>query len=341
MRNQYQDGDIQLIVQFTNADGTLINPDSTPQLSIFSTDPSDSSVVDGDAIVLNATTSSLGGVGQQGTNLVILHETGIYSYTWPVAIDRTVGTYYDRWVATIDGVSSTVIFSFDVLEKISMVSLELDNNYVVTITLDETIADTDGNTLAEDYAFRWSTTLYPYYVSSDIVDLELGSYLGSLDTETIDFTIWQASKESDLLTYTTSITNSDWYNHARRQYVMCRTGMLLLQNTISVLPKKKKLDQLEVQWDTESYQSFINDMREACLRWKRVLASGGELSEHTSLKPRFGIKGRQHADRPAFGRSWNNSGRGANSRTYTKEANRRVVHSWEDDATDPDNKKHN
>jgi len=342
MRTQYQDGTVELFVKFTDGVGDLITPSVGPTIDIFppDKDPEDPDTVDGDALVLNATISSLGDIGQAGTYLIETVSTGMYRYRYPTSPTTEVGTYFDRWTATIDGGVVQTTFNFEVLEKLNTISLSLGNNMRVTITLDESIASTSSIKLSQDYEFHFYTPLSPFYASNQLIDLEIGSFISALSIEAIDYAILEASIEADVLSFK-SIKNTEWFEHARRQYVICRAAHILMRNSVSNPLRRKKLAELEVEWDN-SFKDKFNELDDCVQEMKRILNSGGELGEGTSLRPLTGIKGGSHIDRPAFGRTFDGSGRGQNVRYYPDSDSLRTVHGWSEtprwrDATGPKN----
>ena len=76
--------------------------------------------------------------------------TGFYEITYTVGATAKTGTWTDQWTATISGVEVQNSFSFNVTEMGSAVTQNIGGNTLIVILLDSAIADTSGNTLAEE-----------------------------------------------------------------------------------------------------------------------------------------------------------------------------------------------
>jgi len=337
MRTIYQNGTIELVVRFFDGNGNLIDPDGGEPLlvSIFDPDhpPFDPDVVDGDAVVLDATPTRI--------------EEGIYTYEYTLDPDAAVGGWYDRWEAVIDGVSQTTNFTFDVLERIIPESPGLAENMVVSVTLDSSIANINGETLGTDYEFFFSTTLNPMYASSDLLGIELGAYIPEIPTFTLDLNIHWASIQADAQTFSRRITthpitdapvtaslsvNRTYLEFARTEFVLCKAGRTLLNNAIAVLAKSKRLADLEIVYDSGA-KDYLKELAATCGQLKAVLNSGGLISEGASLPMTTAIKGARDLDRPTFGRDWIRLSQirgGANTRSTTL-SGRRAKRHWTGD----------
>jgi hypothetical protein len=267
----------------------------------------------------------------------------LYTYSYTLAPDAKTGSWYDRWEAEIDGVAIETIFDFSVLEKVSLQSLELGENMVVVVKLDKSIANTNDETLGEDYEFFFSTPLNPMYASSDLLGLELGAWFPNIPEFTLDLNVHWASIEADANTFRrrvqvhpitgapvfgTRAPNRDYFQWARTEYVLCRAGSKLLNNIMANLTKSKQLADLEVVYDNK-ISDLLGEMHQRCRDLRRVLNSGGTISEGSSLMPQSAVKGIRDIDRPLFGRSWirlQNRRGGANVKTPSISARRGYRH---------------
>lgn len=337
MRTVAQDGTVELIVQFTDGNGDPVAPDGDVIVSLFEPDfpPFDPDVTDGDAIVLDAIVAPVSGT------------TGLYSYTYTLAPDSSVGVWYDRWEAEIDGVPIEMIFDFTVTEKTSIVSAGLAENMIVTVTLDSSIANEDGVTLGTNQEVMFSTTLNPMYASSDLLSLEIGSFIPGIPEFTLDLAIHWASVQADAHTfkrraqihpvtnapvYSNGARNQDYFDVMRTQYVLCRAGHMMINNVLSNAVKSKTLADLSVSYDTGRLTSKLADLEKCISETRRILNSNGTLSEGASLPATSTVKGAKDIDRPPFGREWASvSGvrSGANSRSLSI-SGRRVRRHWSD-----------
>jgi hypothetical protein len=338
MRTTYQDGTVRLVARFVNGNGDLIDPDSGQPIyvSIFDPDhpPFDPDVVDGDAIVLNAVPTK--------------EETGVYYYEYTLDPDAATGAWYDRWTCTIDGVAHETNFSFTVVEKTSPESPSLDENMIVRVVIDSSVANTNGETLAEDYEFFFSSVLNPMYASSDLLGLELGAYIPNIPPFTLDLNIHWASIQADAQTFRrivrthpitdapvlgSLVTNNDYFNLVRTEFVLCKSSSTLLTNAIATIARSKRLADLEVVYDSGA-KDHLKDLSARCSELRRLLNAGGRLSEGASLPLVTAVKGSKDLDRPTFGRDWLNLANmrgGANTKSVT--GTRRAKRHWAIDPT--------
>jgi hypothetical protein len=336
MRSVNQDGTIELLVQFTNGSNTPIDPDSGPIISIFDPEhnPSDDDITDADAVVLDATTVALGTGLQVGNYLVEHLSTGLYRYQFGLDPESLTGSWFDRWEAVVDGAPLETIFTFNVIEKTNMESIQLQNNMEILVTLDSSIADADGNTLEEDYTILFSTELTPFYASADLLSLEIGSFLGDVPAYTLDLALHWGSIDANANTFRPKGSglskNNQYFEFARTQYVLCRAAHILIANASNTSVKSKKLADLEVEYDN-SIGSKLEELMSKCAEWRKILNSGGLLTPGTSLPLTQGIKGYGLTDYPNFGRDWvqlPNVRGGANKKTKFKGSTRHKSH-WE------------
>jgi len=192
-------------------------------------------------------------------------------------------------------------------------STPLDANRMVIVTLDETIADDDGNTLVDSneeagYVFYFTTTYDPLYSQVRRIRLDLGSSISDIPDDTINLAIFEASLEANVLVFGTVIDNSEYFTFAKRQYVTCAAELILLQALSgggTSNPSAKRLADLEVKWGTGTVSSSLTNNLQACKdKWKVVLNSSGAVTPESSIKPSMVIKGAYDPDRPNFGRTW-------------------------------------
>lgn len=308
MRTVFQDGTVELQVQFTDGNLNPIDPDGAVLVSIFDPDfpPQNPDVTDLDATVLDATPTKVAG------------EVGLYTYSYTLAPDAKTGSWYDRWEATVDGVALETIFDFSVKEKMTIQSLDLGKNMVVVVKLDESIGNTSGETLGEDYEFFFSTPLDPMYASSDLLGVELGAWFPDIPKFTLDLNIHWASLAADANTFRRKVSvhpitgapvygsrspNKQYFEYARTEYTLCKAGSTLLTNIMANLTKSKSLADLEVVYDNQ-ITDVLSEMSQRCKDLRRVLNSGGVLNEGSSLMPQSTVKGSRDIDRPLFGRGW-------------------------------------
>lgn len=216
----------------------------------------------------------------------------LYDYTDPTG--DTTKYYQTRYYNSATSVVGTSSTAFQ-----PSVEPQLVENMRVVITLDADIADTDGNTLGEDYVVYFTTTYNPLYVSSRRVELEIGQLIGNVPTDTVNLAIFEASREADTLTFA-AISQTTYYNFARSQWVNCRAQQLLLSNTMGTLAKAKALGDLEVQYDTNGVRDVLGRLANCQAQWLPALQAGGISVQ----RPSTVVKGQYDPDRPPFGRMW-------------------------------------
>jgi len=316
-RITYQDGSLTLIVRIIDGNGTLITPDSLPTIDIFPPgfDPRVAGVVDGDALLL--------------AQAVTLEDTGVYTYTYTTVPDTDIGTYYDRWHWTEDGIAQEYTFEFTVLERINLQSYNPMNNQIIRVVLESTIGtSTTSETLSADYQMHFSYVMTPMYASSQLLELEAGAYIQDIPDDTLDTNILLASLEADILTFETTTGANSYFNYVRQRYTVCRALFRILGNLYSKYMKRKRLADLDVTYG-DAIIDKLNQVSNCASEFELVLNSKGNLSPHTSLRPGITIPGLYDADRPAFGRGWQvGDSPGANTKDYPSVYHNRVRKSW-------------
>jgi hypothetical protein len=175
-------------------------------------------------------------------------------------------------------------------------------NNVVTVTLDDAIADTSGNTLGTDYSFYFTTQYTPLYSSVRKLRLEVGAFISSIPDDTLNLAIFEGSLEADALTWNKDGATTDYFTFVRRQFVTCKAAEILLLNAggISMGLKSKRLADLEVAYNPTLMKDIL-DRTLACMgKWLPALQAGGYAVQN----PAMVIKGEWDPDRPTVGRLW-------------------------------------
>ena len=306
----------KLVVRLTDCDGVLFDPDGGIDVDIF--DPNADTGNNTTATVLNATTISLGAVGQQGPNLIVHEGTGIYSYTFPIAQNAVVGGWIDRWRFVHLTIPTEVEFAFTVAPRTQIESGTLASNSFVRITLASTLPAFDGSVLSAGKIIDFYTSFTPMYSSTELVLLEAGGHLMDVPESTLQLAIHKASLNADLLTFATTTTNTTWYNFARQKVVTCMAAKNVITNTASNRVKKKQLADLSVEYDL-TYSNKIRDL-EGCIQdYLPALQTAGAAGIGTSDKAQTANPGSLDPDYPQFGRgfkgAWPSRG-GANTSVF-------------------------
>ena len=264
-RSAQQGTIVTLYIQILDRFGVLQDSEIDPTVSIydFDSDPRQSGSTTAEAIVLNASQTSLGAVGQQGIYLMVREAQGIYSYQYDIALDAHVGTWFDVWTFTLDGAAQTFYGQWNTLASASTtdpnsivdVTNTLLMNNVIIVTLDASIAATDGSTLGEDFEYYFTTKYNPLHATTKQVRVRAGAYLQTVPDDTINLAIFEASREADAITfglaYDTStlpvsyelpsgeiaptyavsrIRSGPYMTLARRNYAICMAIWMLLKS---------------------------------------------------------------------------------------------------------------
>lgn len=319
-RTVNQGDNITLYIEIRNFNGTLIEPDSAPTVSIydFDSDPRSADTVDADALVLDASST--------------LIAQGIYSYTYTVGAAAHVGTWFDEWTVSIGGVDSVAVMQFDVLGVGTGAStnegttvLLGDNVVIVTVS---NITALDGTTMAEDFQYYFTTQYSNLYCSVKQVRLRAGGYMSSVPDDTINLAIFEASEMADAVTFGLTrndglrtsyivgngaisptyysgggrLRNGPYLDLARTQYACCMAILYILSNSLGPTAKKKRLADFSVDYGEGHMTDFMNDLKKCCEEWELVLNAGGYIVKGGSLPATSAIKGSMHPDYTRAGR---------------------------------------
>jgi hypothetical protein len=199
--------------------------------------------------------------------------------------------------------SKTLALSGSTL-TITLAASQLYSNNIIVVTLDDSISDSNGNTLGSDYVFFFTTTLTPFYGAPRLVRLRLGSVGNSIPEDTINLAIWDASRHIDVLTPGT-ITSSDSYSRARLLFANCMAAWILLSSGGSLASGsvRKRLADFDVSRSEGGVGRDLEKSLQDCVDFnERVLLAGGLYPPN--LKPRMGVKGDLNVNEPLYGRGW-------------------------------------
>jgi hypothetical protein len=235
---------------------------------------------------------------------------------------------------TVDIVTSGLLVHTDTLAS-NIVSIALapnqiqqNNLIIVTVDKDTATGSVSGDQLSEDFTFWFTSKYYPLYSSVRKVRLEVGSLIMSVKDDTINRAIYEASLLADQLTWGV-VQNTELYKFARREWVTCKAAQILLLNSISSNGlRSKKLDNLEVEYDTDLGKDLLDKINNCLAKWEKELASGGAAVQ----TPAYFVKGACDPDSPNVGRMWEKGPNsypvpGSNTR-YRPAGSRRYIGGW-------------
>ena len=311
-----QGQDIKIVTQVRDANGFLTNG-LTPVVSIYpyGKKPGLPGVTTADAIVLEADPGAPIKLGQ-------------YEYTYTTLTTDQVGIWHAYWQVNVGTNLAPVIFTniipFEILslsgtqngpsEDAGTPTLLANNQYVIEL---RGIKDISGASLDDE---SWFTSRYtPMYATFDQVLSAVGSIVGDIDEDTVNYLIYRYSKYADNLTFNmpTSTRTDKWLNHTKNEYVIINASIDLIENISLTLgaPKSKQLGDLRVEW-ADNYQALkikVDDMKKRVKDLHQILHSNGNLTDGASLSAGMAIRGYLGSDYPAFGRSIDNMPRFAPS----------------------------
>ena len=286
---------VSLRAMFSDAAGTPMSVDSA-KVYIYTSKPSksfDSIVEDSDFSESYETVESIEKIG-----------SGFYEIEYLVP-DEKEGTWYDLWIAEVNGVTHYAAFSFNVKEKGKIEIQTIGQNTLVVILLDPSIADTSGNTLGEEYQLSFSTKYNPYFASPDLVRLEVGQWLDPIPNDTLSLFIHWASIEANAITGAT-VRNRNMYNTARTKFVIFDVALRALMLPVNLSGKTKRLGDLMIR-NESSFKEVIPELKKKREEWLRVVNAGGNIVPGQGLNPTFALKGKFDPDRPLIGRGWHSA----------------------------------
>lgn len=209
-------------------------------------------------------------------------------------------------------------------------------NLICTIQLPEGFGLTNGMVLLEPVQFQIASGLSPYYSSTDLVRLEGGIYLRKLSDLTIASMVYWASKQADALTWSLPMMPpsyapfTDFQEVHFRNFIMARQVWVTLMSAhqlilnmfdLNAVRGSRTLGNLSI-----SRQDFSNDngvpgklrdLTSQINNWELSLKSGGNIGHKGHVKPRMAAKGLYDDSDNTPGRTWLNSGPGANTYSLT------------------------
>lgn len=180
-------------------------------------------------------------------------------------------------------------------------STQLNLNNIVEVTIEAGITATDGSVTKEPISFTFLTTTVPSYSSIRKLRIEYGGFLGDLADDIIQLGILEASLEATELTFA-HVQNTQLFEHARREWVTCKTAITLLNNIGNILLKSKTLGDFSVTYDTNALRDTANKALDCLSRWEPQVITGGFAKD--MQQPIGVIKGEYDPDRPEIGRDW-------------------------------------
>jgi hypothetical protein len=329
---------ITLSVTFFDAGNNPIDPTSGPLIDIFPAgkNPENIDTVDADAMVLNASATSLGDLGQQGSAFITRIGTGRYQYTFTIPTDPSaapLGTWYHRWNGTVDSQALEDVWNFVVIGGGSIGASQLYPNNRVNIQIFQGIQASDGTGLSEDYQSYYTTSYNPLYCSVRKLRLEIGPFVKHIPDDTLNLALFESSIDADAFTFRQPAPGRQaFFKHARRQYVCCSTASGLLSNQLDTAAGSKRLGDLAIELGgatigKNNVMAALQRVIDCMTKWRLVLQSGGA---GFNQRPSMIVKGGNDPDRPIMGRLWEDGGStpAANAKLWDGGTSRRAVRGY-------------
>ena len=210
------------------------------------------------------------------------------------------------------------------------------SNLVCTIQLPSGFGLVNGAVLTEAIQFQVASGLSPYYSSTDLVRLNGGIYLRKLSDLTIAGMIYWASKQVDAITYSLPMIPPSYapftdfqevhfrnFLMARQLWVTYNAAHQLMLNMFDLngVRGSRTLGNLSVgrqDFSTDSgMPGKLKDLKSQMDEWEIAVKSGGNIGHKGHVKPRMAAKGLYDDSDNTPGRTWLNSGPGANTYSMT------------------------
>jgi hypothetical protein len=282
-----------LPVSSTLVTGTSSTSTTSTTFSVSSTDPEDrEAFVDSDLTTITVTFgASVDASTVTDSTVTINGHAADGSLTGTPAYTETLTK-----TLSVSGTGLTITVDPD----------EVFDNNIIVVTLDSTIADTDGNALDSDYSFFFGTELTPFYAGIRHVRLRLGSIGNYFPDETIALAIWDASREADAFAMpATGISDTTAYERARQQFVVCFAAWVLASGGGGATGEsvRKRLGDFDVSRSPGGSGKALDDDLKDCVNYYQAIMEGGGALAPLQ-EPQNVVKGDYDIDSPHHGRLW-------------------------------------
>lgn len=187
---------------------------------------------------------------------------------------------------------------------------QLYENNIVIITLDKSIADTDGNTLGADQEYYFTTPYTPLYSDERRIRLDIGALLTNVSEETIMLAILEASLIAQANSFSSTIHNNTYFTQARWNYTTCLAEMTLVKALLGDFSLtgglSKRLGELNVarKANTENLYDILARLEDCAFGWEIAVQTGGDITRGTSVRPQVSVKGAIAEDAIIVQRQW-------------------------------------
>ena len=221
------------------------------------------------------------------------------------------GTWKDIWTVGLLGETISFESSFSVISGgvVQAQPCGLEFNSLILVTLDKSIADSEGNTLKENRLYSFSTEYNPWYASVEMLRMEMGSWADLVPDDTIALAIHWSSLEADNITGV--IPKSERYFYARTRFVIYDAAIKLFTMPTGISSpgsgKQKQLGDLMIENGGSldfDLKSLVAELKAERDEWWRVVNAGGCIVPGQGLGPTSAMKGGSIKDKIHRSREW-------------------------------------
>jgi len=235
-------------------------------------------------------------------------DTGFYYYE---SAFNEVGRWTETWTATINGEPLAFEKDIDVINQpvITAADCGLDFNSLIVIKLSKDIASEDDIVLGSDLFYSFSTEYNPFYCSTEMLRMEMGTWVDLVPDDTLALAIHWSSLEADNITGVRP--TSERYLFARTRFVMYDAAIKLFSMPVGASSpssgKQKQLGDLLIQNGGGidfNLKQLVDELKTERDEWWRVVNAGGCIVQGQGLGPTYASKGERRADKNQRSREW-------------------------------------
>lgn len=296
----------------TDTEGNIVDMDANPIVYIYDVNIDDDTI----QAEMDAATFTSKTAGPISTTRI---STGYYEMSYNIPSGASAGSWKDVWIATLNGTDSNSFYSFNVTVGGKLLDQRLNNNELIIIDLDPSIASLDGTkTLGFSTQVSFTTTYKPLYASPELVRLEVGPWIDFIPDNTLALMIYWSSQEADFIVGKT-IANSTRIGFARTKFVVYDSALRAAYIPSSSFKNgswpgnSKQLGDLKITAGRNSSVPYLTSgldtetvgrLKKLRDEWSRVVNAGGNIVPGQGFAPSVAIRAKFDPDRRKSGRLW-------------------------------------
>jgi hypothetical protein len=235
-------------------------------------------------------------------------DTGFYYYETSFPI---LGDWKESWLVAING--EAIVFEKDIKiinnPVVTAADCGLDFNSLIVLKLSKDIAAEDGSSLNAETYYSFSTEYNPFYCSTEMLRMEMGSWVDLVPDDTLALAIHWSSLEADNITGVRP--TSERYLFARTRFVMFDAAIKLFSMPVGASSpssgKQKQLGDLLIENGGSldfNLKQLIDELKAERDEWWRVVNAGGCIVPGQGLGPTSALKGDKRVDKNQRSREW-------------------------------------